>query len=133
MSPSPPSAKLSDRQSLSDIKMAGMLFTSIYFFWKSYSILLQMKQKSTKKKQRFVCSFSAGLLFYLKANWNPRCLYQSCNETLTNTFLPQWKCNLSIEHFVLVNSICNRHRHFAFESRRSLLWIRWYSVHSTCL
>lgn len=65
MSPSPPSAKLSDRQSLSDIKMAGMLFTSIYFFWKSYSILLQMKQKSTKKKQRFVCSFSAGLLFYI--------------------------------------------------------------------
>lgn len=50
MSPLPPSAKLSDRQSLSDtadIKMAGMLFTSIYFFWKSFNILLQLKQKST--------------------------------------------------------------------------------------
>lgn len=49
MSPSPPSAKLSDRQLLSDttgIKMAGILFTSIYFFWKSYNISLQMKQKS---------------------------------------------------------------------------------------
>lgn len=44
MSPSPPSAKLSDRQSLSDtadIKMAEMLFTSIYFYWKSYNILLK--------------------------------------------------------------------------------------------
>lgn len=50
MPPSPPGAKLSDRQSLSDttdIKMAEMLFTFIYFFWKSYNILLQMKQKST--------------------------------------------------------------------------------------
>lgn len=50
MSPSPPSAKLSHRQSLNDTadtKMAGMLFTSIYFFWKSYNILLRMKQKST--------------------------------------------------------------------------------------
>lgn len=50
MSLLPPSAKLSDTQSLSDttdIKMAGMFFTSIYFFWKSYNILLQMKQKST--------------------------------------------------------------------------------------
>lgn len=48
MSPLPPSAKLSDRQSLSDttdIKMAGMLFTSILFLLDTLHYLIANETK----------------------------------------------------------------------------------------
>lgn len=52
------------------------------------------------------------------SDWNPGCLYRSYNETPANAFLPHWKCNLSIEHFIMLNFIWNRNGHFAFESSK---------------
>lgn len=117
MSPSPPLVRgkvirlqrLHQMHSVADIKMTTRLFLSrsipldifsrFYCRWERCIMLLETKPWIHS------CYWIIAILSrcWLKSKtW-----YQSLNEMLANIFLPHWKCNLSIEHFVPVNFICN--------------------------
>lgn len=117
MSPSPPLVRgkvirpqrLHRMRCAADIKMTTRLFLSISIPLEKFSrfycrwekcIMLQETKPSLHSCYWIIATLSQC---WLKSKiW-----YQSFNEMLANIFLPHWKCNLSIEHFVPVNFICN--------------------------
>lgn len=123
MSPSPPwvrgkvirPRRLHRARCVADIKMTmGLFLFHIYspgnFFqdfivdgagWGGGGKCIMLRKQSAQLPS---CSWIIAILSQL---WlKSKTLYRSLNEMLANIFLPHWKCNLSIEHFVLVNFIC---------------------------
>lgn len=80
------------------------IFSRFYCRWGGVGRGREMHNATETKRQLPSCSWIIAILSQL---WlKSKTLYRSLNEMLANIFLPHWKCNLSIEHFVLVNFIC---------------------------
>lgn len=93
---------------VADIKMTTRLFLSIsipleifsWFYCRWEKCIMLQETKS------WLHSYS-WIIAILSQRWlKSKIWYRSLNEMLANIFLPHWKCNLSIEHFVPVNFIC---------------------------
>lgn len=117
MSPSPPLVRdkvicpqrLHQMRCVADIKMTTRLFLSISIPLENFSRFYCRWGKCIMPWETKPSLHSCyWIIAILSQCWlKPKIRYLSLNEMLANIFLPRWKCNLSIEHFVPVNLICN--------------------------
>ena len=94
---------------VADIKMTTRLFLSISIPLEKFSRFYCRWEKRIMLRETKPSLHSCyWIIAILSQCWlKSKILYQCLNEMLANIFLPHWKCNLSIEHFVPVNFICS--------------------------